>query len=30
MLDHPLVVIGLGDSGAHVGQIMDASLPPTS
>jgi N-acyl-D-amino-acid deacylase len=27
MLDHPLVVIGLGDSGAHVGQIMDASLP---
>lgn len=27
MLDHPRVVIGLGDSGAHVGQIMDASLP---
>ena len=27
MLDHPQVVIGLGDSGAHVGQIMDASLP---
>jgi N-acyl-D-aspartate/D-glutamate deacylase len=27
MLDHPHVVIGLGDSGAHVGQIMDASLP---
>ena len=25
--DHPRVVIGLGDSGAHVGQIMDASLP---
>jgi N-acyl-D-amino-acid deacylase len=27
MLDHPRVVIGLGDSGAHVGQIMDSSLP---
>jgi N-acyl-D-aspartate/D-glutamate deacylase len=27
MLDHPQVVIGLGDSGAHVGQIMDSSLP---
>ena len=27
MLDHPQVVIGLGDSGAHMGQIMDASLP---
>ncbi|MGE0823951.1 MAG: amidohydrolase family protein [Candidatus Binatia bacterium] len=27
MLDHPYVVIGLGDSGAHVGQIMDSSLP---
>ncbi|HXG21721.1 MAG TPA: amidohydrolase family protein, partial [Methylomirabilota bacterium] len=27
MLTHPQVVIGLGDSGAHVGQIMDASLP---
>ena len=27
MLDHPQVVIGLGDSGAHCGQIMDASLP---
>jgi N-acyl-D-aspartate/D-glutamate deacylase len=27
MLDHPRVVIGLGDSGAHMGQIMDASLP---
>ncbi len=27
LLDHPLVMIGLGDSGAHVGLIMDASLP---
>ena len=27
MLDHPQVIIGLGDSGAHCGQIMDASLP---
>jgi N-acyl-D-aspartate/D-glutamate deacylase len=27
MLDHPSVAIGLGDSGAHVGLIMDASLP---
>lgn len=27
MLDHPHVVIGLGDSGAHCGQIMDSSLP---
>ncbi len=27
MLAHPQVVIGLGDSGAHCGQIMDASLP---
>jgi N-acyl-D-amino-acid deacylase len=27
MLAHPHVVIGLGDSGAHCGQIMDASLP---
>ena len=27
MLDHPQVVIGLGDSGAHCGQIMDSSLP---
>jgi N-acyl-D-aspartate/D-glutamate deacylase len=27
MLDHPRVAIGLGDSGAHVGLIMDASLP---
>jgi N-acyl-D-amino-acid deacylase len=27
MLHHPRVVIGLGDSGAHVGQIMDSSLP---
>ena len=27
MLDHPNVVIGLGDSGAHCGQIMDSSLP---
>jgi len=27
MLDHPRVVIGLGDSGAHCGQIMDSSLP---
>jgi N-acyl-D-amino-acid deacylase len=27
MLHHPAVVLGLGDSGAHVGQIMDASLP---
>jgi N-acyl-D-amino-acid deacylase len=27
LLDHPSVLIGLGDSGAHVGLIMDASLP---
>ncbi len=27
MLDHPQVIIGLGDSGAHCGQIMDSSLP---
>ena len=27
MLSHPDVVLGLGDSGAHCGQIMDASLP---
>ncbi len=27
LLDDPNVVIGLGDSGAHCGQIMDASLP---
>jgi len=27
MLDHPREVIGLGDSGAHCGQIMDSSLP---
>jgi N-acyl-D-aspartate/D-glutamate deacylase len=27
LLDHPQMAIGLGDSGAHVGLIMDASLP---
>jgi N-acyl-D-amino-acid deacylase len=27
MLDHPRILVGLGDSGAHVGLIMDASLP---
>jgi N-acyl-D-amino-acid deacylase len=27
LLDHPRIAIGLGDSGAHVGLIMDASLP---
>jgi N-acyl-D-amino-acid deacylase len=27
MLKNPNVVLGLGDSGAHCGQIMDASLP---
>jgi len=27
LLDHPRVMIGLADSGAHVGMIMDASLP---
>jgi N-acyl-D-aspartate/D-glutamate deacylase len=27
MLEHPRMLIGLGDSGAHVGLIMDASLP---
>jgi N-acyl-D-aspartate/D-glutamate deacylase len=27
MLEHPRMAIGLGDSGAHVGLIMDASLP---
>jgi N-acyl-D-amino-acid deacylase len=27
MLSDPMVVLGLADSGAHVGQIMDASQP---
>jgi N-acyl-D-aspartate/D-glutamate deacylase len=27
MLTHPQVILGLADSGAHCGQIMDASLP---
>ncbi|MFN0089660.1 MAG: N-acyl-D-amino-acid deacylase family protein [Acidimicrobiales bacterium] len=27
MITEPLVVLGLADSGAHVGQIMDASQP---
>ncbi|MEY2401885.1 MAG: hypothetical protein QOJ08_1996 [Ilumatobacteraceae bacterium] len=27
MLDEPLVTLGLGDAGAHVGQILDASQP---
>jgi len=27
MLKHPQMVLGLADSGAHCGQIMDASLP---
>jgi N-acyl-D-amino-acid deacylase len=27
MLEHPRMLVGLGDSGAHVGLIMDASLP---
>jgi len=27
MLGHPRILVGLGDSGAHVGMIMDASLP---
>jgi N-acyl-D-aspartate/D-glutamate deacylase len=27
MLTHPSVVLGLADSGAHVGLIMDAGLP---
>jgi N-acyl-D-aspartate/D-glutamate deacylase len=27
LLGHPRMAIGLGDSGAHVGLIMDASLP---
>ena len=27
MLNHPHLVLGLGDSGAHVGLLMDASLP---
>jgi N-acyl-D-aspartate/D-glutamate deacylase len=27
MLSHPQMVLGLADSGAHCGQIMDASLP---
>ena len=27
MLDDPLVTLGLADSGAHVGMIMDASQP---
>ena len=27
LLEHPRMLVGLGDSGAHVGLIMDASLP---
>jgi N-acyl-D-aspartate/D-glutamate deacylase len=27
MLDEELVTLGLGDAGAHVGQILDASQP---
>ena len=27
MIRHPTVAMGLADSGAHVGQIMDASSP---
>jgi N-acyl-D-aspartate/D-glutamate deacylase len=27
LLGHPSTMLGLGDAGAHVGQIMDASLP---
>ena len=27
MLTHPAAVIGLGDAGAHAGQICDASVP---
>ena len=27
MLHHPSIMIGLADAGAHVGMIMDASLP---
>lgn len=27
LLHHPRMLVGLGDSGAHVGLIMDASLP---
>jgi N-acyl-D-aspartate/D-glutamate deacylase len=27
MLHHPAIMIGLADAGAHVGMIMDASLP---
>lgn len=27
LLAHPETILGLGDAGAHVGQIMDASLP---
>ena len=27
MITNPIVAMGLGDSGAHVGQIMDASSP---
>jgi N-acyl-D-aspartate/D-glutamate deacylase len=27
MLDDPVVVMGLADAGAHVGQIMDSSQP---
>ena len=27
MITNPTVAMGLGDSGAHVGQIMDASSP---
>jgi N-acyl-D-aspartate/D-glutamate deacylase len=29
MLDHPLALLGLGDGGAHVGTICDASFPTT-
>jgi len=30
MLEHPLALAGLGDGGAHVGTICDASFPTTS
>jgi len=27
MLEHPLALVGLGDAGAHVGTVCDASMP---
>ena len=29
MLDHPRALVGLGDAGAHVGTVCDASFRPS-